>query len=161
MLPIWPIIRPAVLLQYCAGYETLSPKSYCLLLALCSATNIQLNLAPTDSLFDIDLGNSSVEDIFAPHKKDYLLSAALAVRNEQLNVATAPDLETLLTSCFFFSAYANKNMHDEAWFYLSQTVTFVISLRLNDERTYSFLDAEAAEMHRRIYWFVFVLERYV
>ncbi|TKA61429.1 hypothetical protein B0A55_11994, partial [Friedmanniomyces simplex] len=133
--------------------------SYCLLLALCAATNIQLNLAPTDSLFDVDAGDDGTEGVCAPFKKDYLLSAALAVRNEQLNIATAPDLETLLTSCFFFSAYANLDKHDEAWFYLSQTVSFVISLRLNDERTYSFLDAEAAEMRRRIYWFVFILER--
>ncbi len=161
MLPIWPVLRPANIWQYCTDHEILAPKSYCLLLALCAATNIQLNLAPTDSLFDADTGDDGIDGVCAPLKKDYFLSAALAVRNKQLDIATAPDLETLLTSSFLFSAYANLDKHDEAWFYLSQTVSFVISLRLNDERTYSFLDAEAAEMRRRIYWHVFILERYL
>ncbi|KAK1070757.1 hypothetical protein LTR74_003932 [Friedmanniomyces endolithicus] len=159
MLPIWPVVRPATIWQYCTDHEILAPKSYCLLLALCAATNIQLNLAPTDSLFDDDAGDDGIDGVCAPLKKEYFLSAALAVRNKQLDIATAPDLETLLTSSFLFSAYANLDKHDEAWFYLSQTVSFVISLRLNDERTYSFLDAEAAEMRRRIYWHVFILER--
>ncbi|KAK0934354.1 hypothetical protein LTR29_014085 [Friedmanniomyces endolithicus] len=124
-----------------------------------TTTNVQLNLAPTDSLFDDDAGDDGIDAVCAPLKRNYFLLAALAVRNKQLDIATAPDLETLLTSSFLFSAYANLDKHDEAWFYLSQTVSFVISLRLNDERTYPFLDAEAAEMRRRIYWHVFILER--
>lgn len=160
MFPIWPILRPASLLQAWKDLDTLSPRKYCLLLSLCAATNIQLNLAPTDSLFDPTELDARVSEVYAPYKREYLLSRALHLRGT-LDIASKPDIDTLLTSCFLFSAYANLEKQDEAWFYLSQTVSFVVSLRLNDETRYSTLSMEDAEMQRRIYWFVFVLERCV
>lgn len=128
------------------------------MVALCAATNIQLNLAPKHSVFDFTGPTDIIDDVYATYTQDYLLSEAIKIRTT-LNIAENPDTDTLLTSCFLFSAYANLERHNEAWFYLSHTVSFVISLGLHDESTYSSLDVVDAQIKRGIFWLVFVLER--
>lgn len=158
MFPIWPVVRPKELLDACADPESLTPSNYCLLLALSAATTIQLKLASNHLLSD--LTDETLSEVLAPYTTEYLLIEAINAR-DALNIAKAPDVDTLLTSCFLFSAYANLDRLDEAWFYLSQTVSFVISLRLQDEASYPTLSPEEAERRCRIFWMVFLLERYL
>lgn len=156
MFPIWPVVRPKDLLEACTDSESVLPRRYCLLLALSAATTIQLKLASNHLL--VDLSEESLEEIAAPYTTEYFLNEAIKARNA-LNIAETPDIDTLLTSCFLFSAYANLGRSNEAWFYLSQTVSFVIALQLHDETIYSTLESEDAEMKCRIFWMVFILER--
>ena len=158
MFPIWPVVRPEKTLADCEDPESLTPKQYCLLVALCAATNIQFNLAPKRSVSDLVGADDVANEVYAPYTQDYLLQEAINTRNT-LNIAEDPDTDTLLTSCFLFSAYANLERQNEAWFYLSQTVSFAISLRLHDDSTYSCSDVRDAEIKRRIFWLVFMLER--
>jgi len=157
MFPIWPVVRPKDLLEACTECESILPRRYCLLLALSAATSIQLKLASNHLL--ADLSDESLGEVVAPYTTDYFLNEAIKARNA-LNIAETPDVDTLLTSCFLFSAYANLGRSNEAWFYLSQTVSFVIALQLNDETIYSILVPEEAEMKCRIFWMVFILERF-
>jgi hypothetical protein len=77
-----------------------------------------------------------------------------------LDIAEEPDLDTLLTSCFLFSANANLERHNQAWFYLSQSISFALALQLHDEQAYSKISYVDAQLRRRIFWLLFILERY-
>lgn len=164
IFPLWPIVRPEETLAACSNVDLLSPERYCFLVALCAATNTQLNLAPPSSVFDSadtdDQDATDTGDFYPPSARDYLLREAVSVR-KTLDIASDPDVDTMLTSCFLFSAYANQERHKEAWFYLSQAVSFAVSLRLHDESTYTSLDPQEAEMKRRIFYMIFIFERSV
>ena len=125
---------------------------------MAAATNIQLNLAPSSTLFDLMGTENATEGVENPYSHHYILSEIIKTRST-LHIAENPDTDTLLTSAFLFSAYANLERHDAAWFYLSQTVSFVIALGLHDERNYNSLPIYDAHIGRRIFWLVFIHER--
>ena len=160
--PLWPIVRPEETLAACSNVDSLSPRRYCFLVALCAATNTQLNLAPPSSVFESadsdDEDATDTADFYPPSARDYLLREAVSVR-KTLDIASDADVDTMLTSCFLFSAYANQERHKEAWFYLSQAVSFAVSLRLHEESTYTSLDPVEAEMKRRLFYMTFIFER--
>ncbi|KIW52499.1 hypothetical protein PV05_08131 [Exophiala xenobiotica] len=162
IFPLWPIVRPQETLAACSNVELLSQERYCFLVALCAATNTQLNLAPPSSVFDSadtdDQDTIDTGDFYPPSARDYLLREAVSVQ-KTLDIASSHDIDTMLTSCFLFSAYANQERHKEAWFYLSQAVSFAVSLRLHDESTYTSLDPQEAELKRRIFYLTFIFER--
>ena len=158
MFPVFPVVRSDRLLSECDHVATLTVKGYCFLVAMAAATNIQLNLAPSSTIFDLMGTENATEGVENPYSHDYILSELIKTRSS-LHIAESPDTDTLLTSAFMFSAYANLERHDAAWFYLSQTVSFVIALGLHDERNYNSLPIYDAHMGRRIFWMVFIHER--
>jgi len=158
MFPLWPILRPRDLLEACENVEILSPNKYCLLLALCAATNIQLKLSSNHSLADLAEPDEVSDEVFAPYTQHYLLNETVKIRNS-LNNAEEKDVDSLLTSMFMFSAFANIEQHQQARFYLNQTVSFCKSLRLHDESSYSGYSIVDAELNCRIFWLVYILER--
>lgn len=156
MYPLWPVLRPKDLVDTCKDVESLSPKRYALLLSVCAATNVQLKLSAMHMLSD--LPDDTVSELYTLYTQDYLLNEAVKSRN-QINIAEEPDIDALLTSTFLFSCYANLERNNEAWFYLSQAVSFVISLQLHDEASYASYGIAEAEIRSRIFWMVFILER--
>lgn len=158
MFPLWPILEPKDLLEACNEVDMLPPTKYCLLLAICAATNIQLKLSSNHSLADLAEPNEVSDEVFAPYTQQYLLNEAVKIRNT-LSIAEEIDVDTLLTSMFLFSAFANIQQHQQARFYLSQTVSHCISLRLNDESSYTEYSIVNRELNCRIFWLIYILER--
>jgi len=158
MFPLWPILSPNDLLEACNEVDILPPVKYCLLLSICAATNIQLKLSSNHSLADLAEPNDVSDEVIAPYTQQYLLNESVKVRNN-LNSAEELDIDALLTSMFLFSAFANTLQHQQARFYLSQTVTYCVALRLNDESSYAVYSIVDRELNCRIFWLVYILER--
>lgn len=136
MFPIWPVVRANKTLANCSDPESLPLKGYCFLTALCAAASVQLNLESTRCEFEADEPADERHECYPRITPDYLLSEVLRMRST-LDIAEEPDLDTLLTSCFLFSANANLERHNQAWFYLSQSIFFALALQLHDEQAYS------------------------
>lgn len=72
----------------------------------------------------------------------------------------AADELTVLTSFFLFAYYGNMDQPRSAWYYLREAISFALSLRMGEESSYSGLNIETAQRHRRLYWLLFITERY-
>ncbi|OGM43078.1 amylase cluster transcriptional regulator AmyR [Aspergillus bombycis] len=155
LFPIMPIVRQDQLQQDCHQPERLSPQRYAFIASLCAATHIQLKLdgaapGPDSATATID-GHPMLSGA-------ELLAEAVRARKDY-NVVDEINMENLLTSFFLFAAYGNLDRQDQAWFYLSQTMSMVFTLGLQRESTYSKLSVEEAEEKRRVFWLLFVTER--
>lgn len=144
-----PVIRPDEVLRDSEQPEKLSPSRYAFMAALCAATHVQLRLDGT-SQGDEGSSNLSGED---------LLMEAVAARRE-CDPAENASIESLLTSFFLFATYGNLDRQDQAWFYLSQAIAMAHTLGLHRESTYARLDPAEAEERRKVFWLLFVTERY-
>ena len=91
---------------------------------------------------------------------EYLIAQATELRQE-LDFKELPSSTSLLTSFFLFAAHGNLNQPQRAMFYLRQAISIAVMLGLHDEHTYAELTSSEAEQHRRIYWLLFITERYV
>lgn len=159
MFPIWPVVRANKTLADCLDPDSLPLKRYCFLTALCAAASVQLNLESTPCELEVDGPADERHECYPRLTPDYLLSEVLRLRST-LDIAEQPDLDALLTSCFLFSAYANLERHNQAWFYLSQSISLALTLKLHDEQAYSRMAYDDAQLRRRIFWLLFILERY-
>lgn len=159
MFPIWPVVRANETLADCSDPESLPLKRYCFLTALCAAASVQLNLESNGCEFETDGPTDEAHECHPRLTSDYLLSEVVRLRST-LDIAEEPDLDAMLTSCFLFSAYANLERHNQAWFYLSQSISFALTLQLHDEQAYSKMTYNDAQLRRRIFWLLFILERY-
>jgi hypothetical protein len=157
LYPIMPVIRPEQVLHDSQDPDQLSSARYAFMTALCAATHVQLKLDGTDGPTDTPLlspmdGRSSMSG------DELLLEAANARRH--CDISEHSNTESLLTSFFLFAAYGNLDRQDQAWFYLSQSTSMAHTLGLHRESTYAELDATEAEERRRVFWLLFVTERY-
>ena len=66
-----------------------------------------------------------------------------------------------MTSFFIFAYYGNKESSDKAWHYLQESISFVEILEMDDENSMLKLDPLEAQWRRRLYWLLFITERYV
>jgi hypothetical protein len=158
LYPIMPVFRVEQALLDASNPDNLLPQRYAFLAALCAATHIQLRLDGSDIPYD--------SDAFSPGSAgktlmsgEALLGEALRARNEY-DLIEHPDIDNLLTSFFLFSAYGNLDRQDYAWFYLCQALSMAYTLGLHKENTYSLLDSDVAEERRRVFWLLFITERY-
>ncbi|KAJ5382555.1 transcriptional regulator family: Fungal Specific TF [Penicillium concentricum] len=148
LFPIMPVLDANSITLDSLHPETLSPRRYALLLALCAATHLQLNLDESDG--------STFEE--ASPSGQSLIDQALRALQE-FDPLDMPHIDSVLTSFFLFSAYGNLDKHHHAWHYLSQSISFAHLLNLHQEESYLVPDPEAAELRRRIYWLLFITER--
>ncbi len=70
-------------------------------------------------------------------------------------------LNCLCTSYFLFACYYGLEMHDKAWFHLREATTLIHMSGMNKEATYLQYDGIESSRRRRLYWLLFVSERYV
>jgi len=52
-------------------------------------------------------------------------------------------------------------MHTMAWYHLREAATMILMSNMHQEQTYQKWDAVEAPLRRRLFWLVFVAERYV
>lgn len=158
LFPIMPVVRTEQLLLDSQDPESLSPQRYAFMAALCAATHIQLKLDGADPVSNSSHRNATA-DGSSLMSGEALLSEAVRAR-EEYDVIENVNVETLLTSFFLFAAYGNLDKQDHAWFYLCQSISMAHTLGLHRESTYSNMDSEEAEEKRRVFWLLFVTERY-
>lgn len=159
LYPIMPVIRPEQVLNDSREPEKLTPKRYAFMAALCAATHVQLKLDGADAQTDTSSGHA-LSDGRSAMSGEELLAEAVNARKE-CDITEKVDIEALLTSFFLFAAYGNLDKQDQAWFYLSQSTAMAHTLGLHRESTYSEFDPTEAEERRRVFWLLFVTERYV
>lgn len=158
LFPIMPVVRREQLLLDSQNPSSLSPQRYAFMAALCAATHIQLKLDGAGPVSNTSDGNATA-DGSSLMSGEALLAEAVRARKEY-DVIEHVNVETLLTSFFLFAAYGNLDKQDHAWFYLSQSISMAHTLGLHRESTYSSVDPEVAEEKRRVFWLLFVTERY-
>lgn len=157
LFPIMPVVNDRELLTDSLRLDELSPSRYAFLLSLCAATRIQLKLDNAEEYDETSVGiNTSLD---SPLTGEALLTAAEQARR-QFNVVDDLSLDTLLTSFFLFAGYGNLEKHTHAWFYLNQAISLALSMGLHSESAYSNLEEHDREIRRRIFWLLFVTERY-
>jgi hypothetical protein len=134
----------------CANPEALNPQRYAYIVALSAVTHLQLNL-------DIGEYESPVDNIISGQE---LINEAIQALSEYDPLAD-PHIDTLLTMFFLFCAYGNLSKSGYAWHYLSQTISFLQILEMDREESYVGLPAAEANVRRRVFWLVFITERWV
>lgn len=152
-----PVFQADEVLRDSANPEELSPPRYAFLVAMCAATHIQLKL-------DGNERTDVTEDGMRPEGQalmsgDALLSEAVRAR-QQYDPIEYSNIDNLLTSFFLFAAYGNLDQQNYAWFYLTQSVALANTIGLHRESTYAKFGSSEAEERRRIFWLLFVTERY-
>ncbi|PYH96812.1 transcription regulator of maltose utilization [Aspergillus ellipticus CBS 707.79] len=157
LFPIMPVVRKEELQQDCHQPERLSPQRYAFLVALCTATHIQLKLDGTTPVSDTAHFQAGI-DRHSWMSGEELLAEAVRARKD-CDPVDGMNVESLLTSFFLFASYGNLDRQDHAWFYLCQAISMVFTLGLHRESTYTELSVEEAEEKRRIFWLLFVTER--
>jgi hypothetical protein len=70
------------------------------------------------------------------------------------------DESTIMTSFFLFAYYGNLDQSRSAWYYLREAIGFAQSLGLDSSETYSDLSAESQQQRQRLFWLLFISERY-
>ncbi|KAH8704140.1 fungal-specific transcription factor domain-containing protein [Talaromyces proteolyticus] len=153
LYPIMPVVRAEQVLNDSREPEMLTPQRYAFMAALCAATHVQLKLDGVDDGTELSL----LEPGSSMSGEELLLEAISARRH--CDIPENMSLESLLTSFFLFAAFGNLDRQDQAWFYLSQTTSIAHTLGLHREATYSELEANKAEEHRRVFWLLFITER--
>lgn len=154
LFPIMPVVRRDELHRDGHQPGHVSAQRYAFLAALCATTHIQLKLdgaSQATAMSGID-GQALMSG-------EELLAEAVRARKE-CDIVEEVDVESLLTSFFLFASYGNLDKQNQAWFYLSQTISMAFTLGLHQEATYTALSIEGAEERRRIFWLLFVTERY-
>ena len=87
------------------------------------------------------------------------LDSALQVR-KSVNYLENPNLETVTTSFFIFGCYFCLERHNIAWFHLREATTLALLVGMHDESTYDYRKVVEARLKRRLFWLLFVTERY-
>lgn len=159
LFPIMPVVRGEELRVDSQHPERLSPSRYAFLASLCAATHIQLKLDGANPIPDT-VRLQSIGDGHSLVSGDKLLSEAVRARQECDPVEDI-SIETLLTSFFLFASYGNMDKQSHAWFYLCQATSMAFTLGLHRESTYAEFSPEEAEERRRVFWLLFITERWV
>lgn len=149
LFPIMPVFNPETVLRDSRDPGSLSPERYAFLAALCALTHVQLKL---DGPGLTEAGTSI--------SGDALLSEAVRARNEYDTIEHA-SVDSLMSAFCLFASYGNLEKASHASFYLSQAVCMVHTLGLNRESTYLGMDPADADYCRRIFWLLFISERYL
>lgn len=128
------------------------PETYAFLCALCAATIVQLDAATAVPEVEPLPGRPvSAAEMF--------IEECLKVRQE-IDYIGSSTIFTVMTSFFIFAYYGNKESSDKAWHYLQEAISFAENLEMDDENSLLKLDPLEAQWRRRLYWLLFITERY-
>jgi len=155
MYPSMPILHRERLEQQLLFMDG-SLDTYCLLTSMCAFMMLQPGMPmPGGDPF-------SFESMPGAHivSSSLLLEETLRVR-KGYDYLESPSLNTLCTSYFLFCCYYGLDLHDKAWFHLREATTLAHMIGMNKETTYMQYDRTEASGRRRLYWLLFVTERFV
>ena len=89
-----------------------------------------------------------------------LMEEAIRVRKAH-EYLDCPTLSSVCTSYLLFSCHYAMELHDKAWFYLREATTLAHIMGMTKEETYTQREDFQGPTMRRLYWLLFVTERYV
>ena len=132
-----------------------SPEAYCLISSLSAFMLIQpgiqlrispaVNGRPTSPSVNTSLGSALMEDAMRVQKTiDYI---------------EHPTVNAVITSFFLFACCFGLNRHNSAWYHLRQATTLAQMMGMQEESTYSSMEASESIRRRRLFWLLFVTER--
>jgi len=88
-----------------------------------------------------------------------LMEEAIRVR-KALDYVEAPSVATVITSFFLFGCCFGLNKHNTAWIHLREATALAQILGMQEENTYLRGDPVESSLKRRLFWLLFVTERY-
>jgi len=158
MYPSIPILQRQRIEQQ-AMYMDNNADTYCLLAALCAFTMFQ----PGMSLPGVSNSDPFGLDTMGPGANiisgTLLMDEAIKVRRSY-DYLSSPTLNSICTSYFLFAGHYALEMHNKAWYHLREATTLAHMIGMNKEETYLQFDNIDASRRRRLYWLLFVTERY-
>lgn len=118
-------------------FDSMPMEKFCLVSALCAMTNLQVLNKPVEDLIR--------ETLRARQTFDYV---------------EAPTLDSVHISFFLFACFFGLNIHNTAWFYLREAITFAQLIGLDNEESYTRISSRTERAYRRrSFWVLFVTER--
>lgn len=158
MFPSMPVIAGDALLRDAIRAYDVPPHRHALILSLCAATRIHLQL-------DIPANNApgcpGADIPPAPHLTGEALLGMAEASLRRVDVVEVDTLDAVLASYFIFAGYNGLNKTRRATFYLDQSISLARGLMLTSEAGYDGLSEEDRQMRRRAFWLLFATERYV
>jgi hypothetical protein len=146
-------------------HHTQSPTQYAFLCSLRAAVHAHLSLSSTPGSLESkpesghgDVCERFLSDALQVRKQYDLPCPQTHPQNEQEH---GTDRDRLLSSFFLFMAYWNLRREKHAWWYLRECITLLLSSRIHQEDEYRRLEPRVGEYRRRIFWGIFVAERYL
>lgn len=130
----------------------LTPEAYAFLCALCAATIVQLDAATQVPEVKPLPGRPALAS-------EMFIEECLRVRRD-IDYVGNPTTITVMTSFFVFAYYGNIERSEKAWHYLQESISFAENLDMDDESSMLKLDSVEAQWRRRLYWLLFITERY-
>lgn len=152
--PTMPILHRERFYQTHVRDMHISLESYCLVCSLCAFMMIQPGMkfpgvwtSGTEVVQDgTPMGCALVEEVLRVRKGyDYVESSSMAA---------------VITSFFLFGSHFCLDKHKVAWFYIREATTLAQTLDMHDESTYHTGDMIECTRRRRLYWLLFLTERY-
>jgi len=88
-----------------------------------------------------------------------LMEDAIRMR-KALNYVETPTVATIITSFLLFRCCFGFNKHNTAWIHLREATALAQILGMQEENTYLSGDPLESSLKRRLFWLLFVTERY-
>lgn len=150
MFAIMPVIDRAVFLDpsFYSDGGMMNAEAYSFLCSLCATTVVQLD----DSI-------PQPPPIHPSRKTDALFAEECLRERRTFDYTEHSTPMSIMTSFFLFCYYGNHERHNQAWFFLQESITFAENLSMDDETSYDKLDPREAQWRRRLYWLLFITER--
>ena len=153
-----PILQRSRIEQQ-AMYMDTNADTYCFLAAMCGFMMFQPGMSipgvvPNNDpfAFDVTMGAGIMSGML-------LMEEAIKVRRSY-DYLDSPTLNGICTSYFLFAINYAMDSHTKAWYYLREATTLAHMIGMNKEETYLQFDNIDASRRRRLYWLLFVTERY-
>lgn len=150
--PMQPILPRQSVQHSIAGMH--QPDAYCLIVALCAYMMVQPHMQLPPGL-QPDAQTGSVQNLGTK-----LLADVMETR-KHYNYVEECTVSTITTSFFLFGSHICHDRHKVAWYYLREATTLALSLDMHKEDTYSRTGLPDSIFMRRLYWLLFVTERFV
>lgn len=154
LYPVQPILhRPS--LQHTIMSMDQSVEAYCKLAALCAFVLIQphMVLPPSVAARNESGATSNLQLAYM------LLEESIRVRRNY-DFLENPTILSVYTSFFIFECYFSIDKQNAAWAYLRQAMTLAHIMGMHDEDTYKTGDVAETSRKRRLFWLLFITERY-
>jgi hypothetical protein len=118
-------------------FDQVSVERSCLVLAMCAMVQTQVLDRAADDLIRFTLRTRQTVDY-----------------------VESPSLDSVHISFFLFATFFGRGVHNTAWFYLREAITFAQLIGLDNEESYRNISSRSeAAFRRRTFWVLYVTER--
>ena len=156
MYPTQPILHRIKVGETIGQMEN-NVEAYCLVSSLCAYMMIQPGMAAPNSLPVTPENEAGPQGSHPLGQR--LLQETLRVR-KGYDYTDSPSVWSVITAFFLFGSFFCLDKHNTAWFHLREATTLAHIIGMHEEETYQMFDQIESSRRRRLYWLLFVTERY-